>query len=88
MLYVAWKRGLPRKFTCFVQLQSVLLISCVFWISFCCGSGFFLAHEDYGAKFDELFISRRRGLSEFLYIFFIEIDELLPHLRCICLFIS
>ena len=35
MLYVAWKRGLPWKFTHFVPfvqlLKSILLISCVFW---------------------------------------------------------
>ena len=30
LLYVAWKRGLPQKCACFIQLKSILLISCVF----------------------------------------------------------
>ena len=38
LLYVAWKRGLPQKhlhgLSCFIQLKSVLLISCAFWIFF------------------------------------------------------
>ena len=34
MLYVARKRGLPRKFARLVQLKSVLLRTCVFWIFF------------------------------------------------------
>ena len=44
MLYVAWKRGLPRKFTRFVLFcpinKSVFLISCVFWTSSACWTNY------------------------------------------------
>ena len=48
-LYVAWKRGLPRKFACFLLFHLIKkrsLISCVFWI--CCQTCLILSYHHRG----------------------------------------